>query len=143
MQMVQKYKISDLVNVAAKGQKPPACDETLQVTVEVADNGIARGQWQVDEKFLNGNGVAMGGFLSSAADIMMAYAIASKLTDVQAFSSIDLQTTFHRPTFPGKVDIEARVERLGRTVVYLVADLSQNGKKVATSISSVLIQELK
>jgi acyl-CoA thioesterase len=140
--MVQKYKMSELVDVAVKGIHPPACDETLQVTVEVADNGIARGQWQVNEKFLNGNGVAMGGFLSSASDILMAYALASKLTDQQGFSSIDLQTTFHRPTFPGKVEIEARVERLGRTVAYLVADLSQNEKKVATSISSVLIQEV-
>jgi acyl-CoA thioesterase len=141
--MVQIYKMSDLIDVAVKGIKPPACDETLQLTVTLADNGMARGQWQVDEKFLNGNGVAMGGFLSSAADILMAYAMASKLTDQQGFSSIDLQTTFHRPTFPGEVEIEARVERLGRTVAYLVADLSQNGKKVATSISSVLIQEVK
>jgi acyl-CoA thioesterase len=141
--MVKKYTISDLVKVANEGFQPPPCDETMQVTVYEADNGIARGKWKVDEMFLNGHGVAMGGFLSSAADILMAYAISSKLTDHQVFSSIDLQITFHRPTFLGDVEIEARVERLGRTIAYLVADLSQGGKKVATSISSVLIQEGK
>lgn len=140
---MEKYTISDLVNVANKGLKPPPCDETMQVTVSEADNGIARGIWKVDEKFLNGHGIAMGGFLSSVADILMAYAIASKLTDQHVFSSIDLQTTFHRPTLLGDVEIEARVERLGRTIAYLVADISQGGKKVATSISSVLIQESK
>jgi acyl-CoA thioesterase len=141
--MDRKYKISDLLNVAVKGLKPPPCDDTMQLTVDVADNGTARGKWKVDEKFLNGNGVVMGGFLSSVADIMMAYAMASKLTDQHSFSSIDLQTTFHRPTFPGEVEIVARVERLGRTVAYLVADIFQNDKKVATSISSILIQETK
>jgi acyl-CoA thioesterase len=141
--MDSTYTISDLMNVVTKEKQPPPCDLTLQITVDVAENGTARGTWKVDEKFLNGNGVAMGGFLSSAADIMMAYAIASQLTDEQNFSSIDLQTTFHRPTFPGYVEIEARVERLGRTIAYLVADLVQNEKKVATAISSVLIQKAR
>lgn len=137
--MDNKYRISDLMNVATKGKEPPPCDVTLQVTVDSAEDGISKGKWKVGQQFINGNGVAMGGFLSSAADIIMAYAIASKLTDQQGFSSIDLQTTFHRPSFPGEVEIEARVGHLGRTVAYLEASLFQNGKKVATSISSVLI----
>lgn len=136
---VKKYTISDLVNVARKGDVPPPCDSTLQVIAESAENGVARGRWEVSPVFINGNGVAMGGFLSAAADIMMAYAIASCLNDEQGFASIDLHTTFHRPTFQGVVEIEARVERLGKSVAYLVADLSQNGKKVASSVSSVMI----
>lgn len=134
------YKISDLMNVVNKGTAPPPCDDTLGITVESAENGVARGKWQVNETFINGRGVVMGGFLASAADIMMAYAIASQLDDTQGFASIDLHTTFHRPAFTGVVEVEARVERLGRAVAYLVADLVQNGKKVATSVSSVLIQ---
>ncbi|MBO8171460.1 MAG: PaaI family thioesterase [Bacillaceae bacterium] len=136
------YKISDLMDVPRKGHVPPNCDLTLQIKAEYAEDGIARGKWEVDEKFVNGHGIVMGGFLSSAADIMMAYAIASKLDDSQGFASIDLDTTFHRPALPGVVDVEARVERMGKTVAYLVAELTQNGKKIATTVSSVLIRDL-
>ncbi|MBD8004938.1 PaaI family thioesterase [Bacillus norwichensis] len=83
----------------------------------------------------------MGGFLASAADIMMAYAISSLLSDDNGFASIDLDTTFHRPAFEGMIEIKAEVERLGRTIGYVTAELVQNDKKVASCVSSVLIQQ--
>lgn len=141
--MPKIYKTSDLLEVVSHGKMPPPCDLTLQIKATYAQDGVARGVWEVDEKFINGLGVSMGGYLASAADIMMAYAISSKLTDQQTFASIDLHTTFHRPTFPGIVDIEARVERIGQTVAYVVADLTQNEKKVASVVSSAIIQEIK
>ncbi|MGG1662414.1 PaaI family thioesterase [Brevibacillus sp. NRS-1366] len=137
----KNYTISDLVDVVRKGNAPPPCDTTLQVHAYYAEEGISRGRWEVSSLFINGNGVVMGGLLSAAADIMMAYAIASCLNDDQRFASINLQTTFHRPAFQGVVEIEARVERLGKSVAYLVADLTQDGKKVASSVSSVMIME--
>lgn len=129
----------DLMDVVTKGVKPPNCDETLQIEVTDAHDGIARGIWRVDEKFINGLGVAMGGFVASAADIMMAYAVASKINKEQTFTSIDLHTTYHRPVMKGDVIVEAKVERIGRRTAYLVADLFQNGKKTASVVSSVLI----
>ncbi|MDQ0338957.1 uncharacterized protein (TIGR00369 family) [Caldalkalibacillus uzonensis] len=138
--MNRKYTMSALQQVAKQKLDPPPCDTTLGVRVSAAHDGVAKGVWQVDSSFVNGLGVVMGGFLSAAADIMMAYAISSVLADEQSFASIDLHTTYHRPTLPGEVHIEARVERLGKQVAYLVADLEQNGKKVASAVSSVMIQ---
>lgn len=138
--MVELKKV-DLMEVVREGATPPNCDLTLQIETTYAEEGVSRGVWTVDEKFINGNGVSMGGYLASAADIMMAYAVVSKLQPHQTFASIDLHTTFHRPVFPGQVEVEARVERLGRTVAYVVAELSQNGKKVGDVVSSVMILE--
>lgn len=129
----------NLMKVVTDGATPPPCDLTLQIEVTSADDGVARGIWKVDDQFMNGLGVAMGGFVSSAADIIMAYAIASKLTGGQSFTSIDLHTTFHRPILKGEVLVEARVERLGRKVAYVVSDLFQNEKKSASVVSSVMI----
>lgn len=137
--MGEMYLPSNLVEVAAKGKVPPNCDLTLQIKATHAEDGVARGIWEVDKKYINGIGVAMGGYLTAAADIMMAYAVASKLSDEQTFSSIDLHTTFHRPTMIGEVEVEARVERLGKKVAYVVAELFQNNKKVASAVSSVMI----
>ncbi|PAV28910.1 thioesterase [Virgibacillus profundi] len=137
------FKMSDFQKVADRKIKPPPCDDTMQITVHESFDGIAYGTWKVDRKYINGIGVAMGGFLSSAADIMMAYAISSKLTDQYGFASINLDTTFHRPVVEGEVDITARVERLGRTLAYVVSELKQNNKIAATCISSILIKKLE
>lgn len=139
--MSKIFKVTDLLKVITDGDTPPNCDLTLQIKPTFAENGVAKGVWEVDEKFINGIGVSMGGFVASAADIMFAYAMASVLKDHQSFTSIDLHTTFHRPVMVGKVDVEARVERLGRKVAYLVADLEQNNKKVASVVSSMMILE--
>lgn len=140
---MQTFKMSDLQKVANQNTTPPPCDTTMQVIAHDAGDGVANGTWTVDRKYINGVGVAMGGFLAAAADIMMAYAISSKLTDHQGFASIDLDTTFHRPVFEGEVQMTSKVERLGRTLAYVVTELEQNGKKAATCVSSILIKDVE
>lgn len=139
MQDSKLYSVEDLLDVVREGKEPPECDKTMKVQALSAVDGIAKGIWHIDHTFLNGHGVAMGGFVSSAADIMMAYAMASKLKPEQGFSSISLHTTFHRPILLGTAEVEARVERLGKTVAYVEATLVQGGKIAATLTSSVLI----
>lgn len=137
--MARKNKKFDLMRVVTHGEEHPNCDGTLQIMATYADDGVARGLWRVDDKFMNGIGVAMGGFVSSAADIIMAYAIASKLEANQTFSSIDLHTIFHRPVLPGEVIVEAKVEKMGKKTAYVTADLYQDEKKAASVVSSVMI----
>lgn len=137
--MKEIYTITDLQKVANQMKSPPPCDETMQVMVTEAADGVAHGVWVVDHKFINGHGIVMGGFVSAAVDIMMAYAIASQLTDEEGFASIDLDTTFHRPTTEGEVEITAKVERRGKRISYLTAEVKQQNKLVANCVSSVLI----
>lgn len=134
------HTITDLMKVVKGEIEPPACDTTLQVKILEAIEGQANGTWVIDEKFVNGNGVAMGGFVSGAVDIVMAYAIASILVnDNRSFASIDLDTTFHRPVVKGEATITANVERCGRTIAYLTATIEQNDKLVANTSSSIYI----
>jgi acyl-CoA thioesterase len=139
--MPDTYGPKGLMEVAAGARKPPNCDITLQIDPVYAEGGVARGVWTIDENLVNGNGVCMGGYLAAAADTMMAYAVASSLMEDRMFSTIDLHTTFHRPVFVGIAEVEARVERLGKKVAYLVADVTQNGNKVTSAVSSVMITE--
>lgn len=137
--MVEKYTITDLQNVALNKKSPPPSDDTMGVKVLKADEGVAHGLWSIDQKFINGNGVVMGGFVVAAVDIIMAYAMASKLTDDEGFASIDLDTTFHRPTLEGEAEVIATVERCGRTIAYMTAEVKQNDKLVASSVSSMIL----
>lgn len=134
------HSISDLLNVVKGRVDPPACDQTLCVEMIEAVDGKAHGIWTVDETFINGNGVAMGGFVAGALDIVMAYAIASKIeTTHKGFASIDLDTTFHRPAVKGKAMIEAKVVRCGRSIAYLEANVTQNDQLIANGVSSIFI----
>ncbi|WP_078597480.1 PaaI family thioesterase [Evansella clarkii] len=137
--MNQTFKANELVTVVTENRTPPNCDITLNIRPVKAENGSAEAVWQVDENFINGVGVAMGGYVASAADITMAYAISSLLESSESFFSINLQTTFHKPVAVGEAVVEAKVEKKGRKVAYLIAEVKQNGKLAATVHSSVMI----
>lgn len=139
--MKTKFSPNDFANVVLKKLDPPKCDSTLQIEPIFAKDGYATAIWKIDEKFNNGNGVTMGGFLSAATDTIMAYAIATLLSQEETFASIDLQTTFHRPLLPGTAKIEAKVEKKGNRIAYLTAGVFQNEKKCCSSTSSVMIMK--
>lgn len=137
--MSEKYSPSDLIAVTLNQKDPPNCDITLQIQPVSAVDGKALGIWTIDDKFINGIGVAMGGYLSAAADTMMAYAIASVLESGQTFTTIDLHTTYHRPVLVGEAEVQAQVVTKGKRMAYLSAEIYQNGKKCCSAVSSIMI----
>ena len=118
----------------------PNCDITLGIKLVEAKEGDSLCIWEVDERLLNGHQVVMGGFITSAADIAMAYATASLLQETQSFSSISINTTFHRPAFVGEIIVKAHIKKMGRKVAYAEATLIQNNKLIADITSSIMIQ---
>ncbi|BAB03925.1 PaaI family thioesterase [Halalkalibacterium halodurans] len=140
--MAQQQPTVNLNDVVKNHASPPPCDSLLKIDIIEAVKGQATAIWQPDASFVNGVGVVMGGFVSSAADVAMAYAVASILNEKQTFGSIHLHTTFHRPVFPGRVTVIANVKKQGRSVSYVEAELFQRDRLVATSVSSVIIKEI-
>ncbi|GAF12555.1 cytosolic protein [Bacillus sp. JCM 19046] len=131
-----------LMDVISLGKQPPPCDSLIKIEMNQVSEGIAEAVWTPDEQMLNGNGVIMGGFISSAADVVIAYAISSLVNEKQTFASVNLTTTFHRPALPGQINVTAIVKKFGKTMSYVTAELMQNGKLVASAASSVLVQEV-
>ncbi|WP_223556780.1 PaaI family thioesterase [Lysinibacillus sphaericus] len=129
----------DLKRVIAGEINPPACDQTLGIQVKSAIAGKAVCSWEVDERFLNGHQVVMGGFITSAADITMAYSMASILENNQGFASINLQTTFLRPLHIGTTMIESIIVKQGRKTCYVEASVFQNEQCIAKITSSIMI----
>ncbi|AIC93418.1 MULTISPECIES: PaaI family thioesterase [Shouchella] len=131
-----------LMDVIHFKKEPPPCDTFTGVEIVEAHEGMAHAIWRPTEQMLNGNGVVMGGFVSSAADVAMAYAISSLMNDKQLFASVTLNVAFHRPALPGEIEVKAVVEKFGRTMSYVTANLYQNDKLVASAVSSVLVHEV-
>lgn len=129
----------DLKDVISGTSQPPACDQTLRIQVVSANDGTAVCSWDIDERFINGHQVVMGGFITSAADITMAYSMASILAPQQGFATITLQTTFLRPLYTGAAIIESTIMKKGRKACYLEATVTQQGQCVAKMTSSVMV----
>ncbi|QDQ00654.1 PaaI family thioesterase [Lysinibacillus fusiformis] len=129
----------DLKQVINGTVEPPACDQTLCIRVISATAGDAICSWKIDERFLNGHQVVMGGYITSAADITMAYSMASVLEENQIFSSINIQTTFLRPLRLGNAVVESTIVKKGRKTCYVEATISQNEQYVAKVTSSILV----
>ena len=129
----------DLKQVINRAVEPPACDQTLCIKLISAIAGDAICSWEINENFLNGHQIVMGGYIASAADITMAYSMASVLEENQVFSTINLQTTFLRPLHVGIATVDSRIIKKGRKTCYVEAIVSQNEKYVAKVTSSIMI----
>ena len=129
----------DLKDVISGTVAPPACDQTLCIQVVSATEGKAICSWDIDERFLNGHQIVMGGYIASAADITMAYSMASILGEKQGFATINLQTTFLRPLHTGTAIIESTIVKQGRKTCYLEATVTQEDQCVAKMTSSVMV----
>src|SRR5699024_2657330 len=138
------YTIEDLLDVVTKGDSPPPCDHHMNIKMLHAADKQAEGLWHIDDRFINGHKVVMGGFISGAIDIVMAYASASLLYERNqtdgSFASINLNVTYHRPLFEGNATVQATIEQAGNSVAYLKGTVSQNDKLVATATSSVFLK---
>lgn len=132
-------KLVNLRNVIRGISSPPPCDRAIDIRLLHAKNGSSKCLWKINESLLNGNGVTMGGFTASAADIAMSYAITTLLKENSAFASINLETTFHRPITAGEAVVTATVKRIGTKTAYLQATVTQNDKRAADAVSTVMI----
>ena len=138
------HKINDLLDVVSKKKSPPVCDKHMNISMVSYGGCSAEGKWYIDDSFLNGHGIVMGGFISGAVDIVMAYAIADLLKRRNAedgsFASINLNVTYHRPLIKEEATIQAKVEQAGSTIAYVKGNIIQQEKVIATATSSFYLK---
>ena len=87
---------------------------------------------------INFGGVVQGGFLIAMMDDAMGFNCFISLGMTNRQASIDLHTHFLRPVEYGRVEVEARVVRAGRSVAFLEAELyGPDGELSARAASSM------
>jgi uncharacterized protein (TIGR00369 family) len=92
----------------------------LNLRVVEARSGEVILQLPVAPKHVHEGGVLCGQTMMAAADTAMVLAVMSKLGGFKPMTTVQLQTSFMRP-IPGdigQVRIEARVLRMGRSLVF-------------------------
>ena len=97
----------------------------------------ARIAFEPPRDVINFNGVIQGGFLVAMMDDAMGFNAFISLGMKTGQASIDIHTHFFRPVAYGRVEIETRVRRAGRSVAFLEAELyDKDGALAARAVSS-------
>jgi uncharacterized protein (TIGR00369 family) len=92
---------------------------------------------------INFNGVIQGGFLVAMMDDAMGFNCFISLGMKTMQASIDIHTHFFRPVAYGRVEVEARVKRAGRSVAFVEAELyDQDGVLAARAVSSTKLSPI-
>ena len=96
------------------------------------------------EHAYNPIGVVHGGYAATMLDSACGCAVHSRLTAQQAYTTLDLNVSFHRPITrdTGQVRAEGRVRTIGRRVAFAEATLTDaQNRLLATATSTLLVFE--
>ena len=123
----------------------PPCAKLLgwELVAEYPQEGRIEIAFHPNETMLNPRGTIQGGFVAAMLDDTMGPALVSMTGGTIAPSSIDINVSFIRPVWPGRVIGKGRVVNRGRSIVFLEAELFDlDGKLLARATSSAVPVEI-
>jgi uncharacterized protein (TIGR00369 family) len=123
---------------------PPKAAQTLGINIVSVDGdaGLISVEFEGKEEFTNPAGKIQGGFLAAMLDDTMGPALAATLKAGEFAPTLDLQVQSLNPAVPGKLCGSGRVVRRGGGICFLAAELSQDGRVIATASATAIIRKL-
>jgi uncharacterized protein (TIGR00369 family) len=106
----------------------------LGVTPEYAQDGKSRVSLELKPEFTNSFQVAQGGVIMTLLDFAMASAARSAHKHPLGVITIDMTTSFLRPTI-GKIVVEGSVLKMGKTVNYCEAVVLNEAGEITAKAS--------
>jgi len=116
----------------------------LGIRVTGRGEGFARCELEVVPWFLNiRNGVVHGGVIFSLVDTGTAAAVHTVMDPGEVCSTIELTVTYLRAVRSGQLVCESRVLRRGNRVVFLEAEVFNDGELVAKGLGTYYVTREK
>ncbi len=122
----------------------PPCAQLLgwELIDQWPDEGRIEIAFHPTEQLLNPRGAIQGGFVTAMLDDAMGPALVMMSGGKQAPVSLDINVTFIKPAFPGRLICKARVIKKGRNIAYLEGELFDiDGNLLARATSTAHIVE--
>lgn len=99
-----------------------------------SDNGQGSLQLQVAEQHINPAGALHGGIIYSVLDVVAYVALLSQLPPTQEAVTHDIHISVMRAAKLGDhLEFSASIEKLGKSLAFIKAKASSNGKLIATA----------
>lgn len=113
-----------------RAQMPFAGMLDVEIVSGEPDRVEATGQWKPEH--CTAGGVVHGGYLMAVADSVGALCAFLNLTEGSTTSTIESKTNFFRPVSSGKIDFVATPVHMGRSVVVVQTDASNEAGKLVS-----------
>lgn len=118
------------------------CSRTLGFELVLLD--VTKGETTVKfaalEGLFNPMGSVQGGMLAAMLDDAMGMLAMVKLAGRSIATTIDLNVQYLRPIRKGEITVKARIVSMGRTTIFMEAELFDNRQKLAArAITSLAI----
>lgn len=123
---------------------PPKAAQTLGINILSVDSetGAIVAEFEGKKEFTNPAGNIQGGFLAAMLDDTMGPAVSSTLKAGEFAPTLNLQVQFLSPALPGKLRGSGRAVRRGGGICFLAAELSQEGRLIATATATAVIRKM-
>lgn len=115
----------------------------INITCIDAEAGTIAAEFEGNDEFTNPAGKIQGGFLAAMLDDTMSPVLAATLKAGEFAPTIDLHVQFLSPAIPGKLRATGRIVRRGKEICFLAAELSQEGRVIATAAATAIIRKPK
>ncbi len=111
----------------------------IGLELEEVEPGAAIMGLDVREELKQINGVVHGGAVASLIDTATAFAVISVLPPEERATTVDLTISYLRPVTKGRLRARARVQRAGRRLIVVSAEVSDDsGKLTATALTTYI-----
>ena len=119
---------------------PPPCSQTMGFELVHLDEKawVARVRYDGKEAFTNPAGFIQGGFISAMCDDVIGMLCSIRLAERGYPSTIDLHMHYLRPVRVGPVEVQGRIQNMGRSVIFADAELFDSRGKIAARATSSL-----
>ena len=119
----------------------PAVTKTLGGRIRSVDleAGTLESDYIATEAFLNPAGQVQGGMLCAMLDDVTAFLVTATLGFGESCATLNLNVSFLRAAKAGELLGRSRMERRGRDVCNVSAELLQAGKVVATAMATCMV----
>jgi uncharacterized protein (TIGR00369 family) len=137
--------LSQLRALIGSGRKPGIA-ETLHFELVEVESGRAVFAGTPGEHAYNPIGSVHGGWAATLLDSACGCAVHSRLTAVQAYTTLELKVAYHKAITrdTGRMRAEGRVVSLGRRAAFAEAGLTDGeGRLYASATSTLLIVDRK
>lgn len=128
-----------------KDRIAPPCAELLgwELIDQWPDEGRIELAFHPTAQMLNPRGTVQGGFVAAMLDDTMGPALVCMTDGKQVPASIDINVSFVKPVFPGRVLAKGRVVKKGRNIAFLEAELfDESGSLLARATSTAQIIDM-
>ena len=99
-------------------------------------DGFVRMSYDVGPDFCNPSGAVQGGIVTAMLDDAAAFACIVKAGKAIYVSSLELKTSFLRSAKMGRLYAEGRCVKLGKTIAFLEADLTDDAGQLLARLST-------